>query len=362
MSKTKHLTLRNGTYYLNYRVPKDLVSVLGKTNIMKSLKTDSLKEAVAQRDQFLATLHPEDKSSHTILKASRVYLTDMGEYLGNTSVRATNRAVKYLRSYMGCSPDLSEITRPVVSGFLKHLSTKLKPKSIRTLTSCLNRIWCHSYDKGYVHTASPFQGHTVAPRGFGVASKLPFTPEQWNLLTKELKRDKTRFLFVQIGLYTGMRINEIANLLTKDVYQDSEGVWMFNIRKGKTEASIRRVPIPDCILNRVLVLKETSMNEFLFEEVVTYPSNRSGNIALWFSRLKLRLISEDKRLCFHSLRVMFITAMEEAEINEGVAATIVGHRKHTMTYGLYSKGVSPSKLKNALECAVGALESTYRLQ
>ena len=44
MSKT-HLLRRNGRYYFRVRVPKDLVDILGKKEIKKSLKTSDYKEA-----------------------------------------------------------------------------------------------------------------------------------------------------------------------------------------------------------------------------------------------------------------------------------------------------------------------------
>ena len=39
MAKPTGLFSRNGTYYFRIRVPKDLVSAFGKTEIRKSLKT-----------------------------------------------------------------------------------------------------------------------------------------------------------------------------------------------------------------------------------------------------------------------------------------------------------------------------------
>ena len=43
---------------------------------------------------------------------------------------------------------------------------------------------------------------------------------------------------------------------------------------------------------------------------------------------------------FHSLRKTVVTILENAGVPENVVADIVGHEKTTMTYGLYSGGVS----------------------
>ena len=41
---------------------------------------------------------------------------------------------------------------------------------------------------------------------------------------------------------------------------------------------------------------------------------------------------------FHSFRRTFCTEMENLEVPEEVTANIVGHKKLTMTYGVYSGG------------------------
>ena len=49
-----------------------------------------------------------------------------------------------------------------------------------------------------------------------------------------------------IGLYTGMRINEIASLTIDDV-KEIEGVLCFEITQGKTKAAARVVPVHSLI-------------------------------------------------------------------------------------------------------------------
>jgi len=51
---------------------------------------------------------------------------------------------------------------------------------------------------------------------------------------------------------------------------------------------------------------------------------------------------------FHSLRKAVVTILENAGVSENVVADIVGHEKTTMTYGLYSGGVSLAVKREAL--------------
>ena len=50
----------------------------------------------------------------------------------------------------------------------------------------------------------------------------------------------------------------------------------------------------------------------------------------------------------HSLRKAIVTILENAGVSENVVADIVGHEKTTMTYGLYSGGVSLTVKREAL--------------
>ncbi|EOH0514049.1 tyrosine-type recombinase/integrase [Vibrio fluvialis] len=66
----KYLTLRNETYYFNYKIPKKALPFLtgefqGKTVIQKSLRTDSLREARKARDLLLAQIKGMESSIDT---------------------------------------------------------------------------------------------------------------------------------------------------------------------------------------------------------------------------------------------------------------------------------------------------------
>ena len=58
------------------------------------------------------------------------------------------------------------------------------------------------------------------------------------------------------------------------------------------------------------------------------------------------------REVFHSIRKTLVTLMENAGVPEGVAAGIAGHKKQTMTYGLYSAGTVLEIKREAISKAV----------
>ena len=75
--------------------------------------------------------------------------------------------------------------------------------------------------------------------------------------------------------------------------------------------------------------------------------DRSNAVGKHFGRLKTELGFGSQHV-FHSIRKTVITALENAGVSENVVADIVGHEKPTMTYGLYSGGVSLALKRDAL--------------
>ncbi len=81
-------------------------------------------------------------------------------------------------------------------------------------------------------------------------------------------------------------------------------------------------------------------------------ANRNGDrgdaIGKKFTRLK-KSMGFDGRRVFHSIRKTVVTILENAGAPENVVADIVGHEKNTITFGLYSGGVSLSVKREALD-------------
>jgi hypothetical protein len=64
------------------------------------------------------------------------------------------------------------------------------------------------------------------------------------------------------------------------------------------------------------------------------------------------LKSSDKGVVFHSLRKNFATELETRSVQENIAQQLLGHRKESMTYNLYSGGAPLSVLTDAVELVV----------
>ena len=160
------------------------------------------------------------------------------------------------------------------------------------------------------------------------------TAEIADLLSKARdKGDKELVRFIIIGTLTGLRLAEIA-AVTKASIVEQQGFQCIKVKAdAKTEASSGRI-VPLCG-----VLKQ-----------MNWPIEESNGEAVGkrFGRLKSDS-GYGNDLVFHSLRKTYATTAEQLGIPEGIAADILGHRKHTMTYGVYSGGSSVQQKKVAVD-------------
>lgn len=154
-----------------------------------------------------------------------------------------------------------------------------------------------------------------------------------------------KYWFPLIGLHTGMRVEEIAKLRTDEVRQE-DGVWCFDIKKAKTKAGERLVPIhPRLIALGFLDHVQSVKDERLWPELTpNSEGSYSHRFVVWFPEYR-RLIGIDREgLVFHSFRHTFVSRLEEAGVDTVKIARIVGHKITNITAGTYGgKLFTPAK-------------------
>lgn len=178
-----------------------------------------------------------------------------------------------------------------------------------------------------------------------------------------------------LGLYTGGRLNELAQLYLDDVQQDDAGCWYldFNLEgsdKIDADPKEERSEGGDKSLKTINSQRVVALHDRLVElglpdyvealrregHVRLFPELRFDQIkgygkaaGSWFNErfLGTRLeIPRDGTKTFHSLRHMFITGLFDAEVPEATVAQVAGHeRGKTMSAKRYRKDQVASKLQ-----------------
>lgn len=171
-----------------------------------------------------------------------------------------------------------------------------------------------------------------------------------------------------LALFSGGRLNELAQLHLKDITQTAAGVWFldFNLvgsgkidepdKSLKTVNSVRRVPLHPELLRLGLVEYVQALalakHDRLFPELTFNRIKGYGKAAgQWFNERFLGTqlkIKRDGRQTFHSLRHNFINALTQLTppIGEFTINQLSGHeRGETMSGNRYAKDASPDILR-----------------
>lgn len=183
----------------------------------------------------------------------------------------------------------------------------------------------------------------------------PFTNEQIQLILNTVIYNERRLVTKEyqkwatlIGIYTGARLGEIAQLHLKDV-RKQEGIWVFDMneegdRKSlKTAAAHRLVPVHDKLIQVGLLDYVQAMSdrgvERLFPDFTYDTKNGWGRQqSRWFNdRLLVQLGLKAKTRVFHSLRHTVNTRLLQADVPDPVVKSIIGHEQEGMSQRQYNK-------------------------
>ena len=151
----------------------------------------------------------------------------------------------------------------------------------------------------------------------------------------------SRFFVPLLALFTGARQNELCQLYTSDVYQDTEsGIWVIDINANSADKRLKRasharlIPIHPAIKKLGFIsYAERNKNLRLFPELKFKRDGYAQSFSRWFNDTY-----RNKQNCdvgnepgenknFHSFRHTFITKLvNEIGVPQHKVAHIVGHR------------------------------------
>lgn len=177
------------------------------------------------------------------------------------------------------------------------------------------------------------------------SSWLPFKPaEVVKLLADAVKSGDGELAdLIRLGMWTGARIEELCALKIEKVKRDH-----FSVEDAKTAAGWRDVPIhPKLAPTMKRLIGKRKEGYVLANLKANKYGDRSNAIGKRFGRLKKAKGFGDQ-FVFHSIRKTVVTQLEEAGVPESTVADIIGHEHKTLTFGLYSGGVSLDVKREAL--------------
>ena len=169
-----------------------------------------------------------------------------------------------------------------------------------------------------------------------------------------------KFWIPIIGLYSGMRLGEIVQLLANDIKEEG-GISYFDVCRGedeektiKTASSVRRVPIHP-VLIEMGFLAHVDQQRKKGPKVRVFPDINPGKdgyfsaaFSKWFSRYATQVGVKTAKTSFHSFRHNFKDALVYAGVGETFAKALMGHADGGVHQN-YGSGLSVPLLMDALQ-------------
>lgn len=161
--------------------------------------------------------------------------------------------------------------------------------------------------------------------------KQPFTNEEISALWNNLHIPNVDV--VLILLYTGMRVNELLDMETRNVHLDER--YMF-VEKAKTRAGVRNVPIHEKIMP-LIAKRFNQKNKFLCLNERGKQLKYQNFYSHHFEKNIRPLLVIDHNI--HETRHTFISQCDRLELNTVTVQRIVGHENKTVTQDYTDKTI-----------------------
>ncbi|ELP1309343.1 TPA: site-specific integrase [Escherichia coli] len=295
-------------------------------------------------------------SCPSLLRMRDQYILQFSEKRKLTTLSKTNKAVEvFLEHLKKRDVQLREINRTTVTGWLDKLKTEKAPQTIQNYISALAQIW--DLARNRYHDApqdNPWRGHGLEAKSSKVSYEV-FEPGELAKVFAEMNGDDEMQNVTLIGMYSGMRLNEICSLRAANI-REIDGVLCFEVTEGKTKSAARIIPVHSLITPLVLSLREKPYNGFLFYRA-SMIDRADGKRSTWhsqrFTRAKRKALGEEgtERKVFHSLRHQVAQQLDRNQVPEDRIALLLGHeRGSTESFKTYSKNAaSPAELRQYIE-------------
>lgn len=235
----------------------------------------------------------------------------------------------------------------------------LSDNTLNRYVSDLSVLYKWAKERQYLDTDNPFLGLKRSKKGMKKPNRQAWEPEEIIAFLKEVPNEPPWFWIIRILLFTGARLEEIAQLHVSDIKTDPEtGCRYINItdegdRKTKRQASNRRVPVHSKLINIGFLeyLSSVPPDGRLFPELKAGgPDKRYGYyLSKMQSKYRQRAGITREGLVIHSLRNTVITRLMRVGVGEHDVALLVGHETGNITFSTYADGMPIKYLRDIIE-------------
>jgi integrase len=180
-----------------------------------------------------------------------------------------------------------------------------------------------------------------------------FNPETFNI---NILKDEWKHWMPLLGLFTGARRTELAQLRTEDVFTE-DGIVAIKITPDaghlKNDTSARIIPLHSKLIalgfmeyaERIKAQKADKLFPRLWG-TAGGPGKKAGD---WFNNTFIPPLNLEGKKSFHSFRHTFIDGLFKKLVDDRVIKEMSGHAHGNIGSDRYSKGLDLVTLKNGVE-------------
>lgn len=191
--------------------------------------------------------------------------------------------------------------------------------------SVLNRIFDFAVKNDFIES-NKVKFVELGKKNIVIERKI-FTKNEINILWKNLEIKNVYLILILI--YTGMRVGELLNLKVADVDLCNKAIY---IRKSKTDAGVRTIPIPDKVLSLFTDNICYENEYFIFTKTFNQMSYMSFR---YIFESILRKVGLQKHT-IHDTRHTFATLLNNADANKTSIIKLIGHSDFSTTENIYT--------------------------
>lgn len=315
-------------------------------------------ELTSREERKLVSLfnHVENPQDRTLEETIEEHIKAKESLVRASTLEEKRKQLYGFAKWVGGETNLKSITKSQASEYVMEVIDKTKgrhgnPIAAKTKIkhiSVLKAFFEWTEVRGLSQT-NPFKGTELIIRNGKKAEELSTKVRGWNegeviaiLEAAKLQSDNKLSAMILLGMYTGARGNEIAELKTSDATD-----WSLKIQgMVKNSNSVRNIPIHEAIKDLVSKLKVTSTDGYLVSGLKRGggDNKRFHNIGKKFGRLKNTLGFKGRATVFHSYRHSFVSLLHRAEVPGEMISAAVGHLQDmNFTIHTYSDGIEDSK-------------------
>ncbi len=211
---------------------------------------------------------------------------------------------------------------------------KLSNKTINDIFKSFNQMFLFFEYNNYHPNADVVKYKTLKEN---TDKYVNFEDKEIRLIFNDLakKNDELHTSIFKIGLYTGMRIGEIAELKKENIDIKKR---IININYSKTKAGIRIIPIHREIYN---IIKYYYNNPIGINEDYLLTKNGDKNAITKSMGRRIKSVIDDDKKVFHSTRKNFTIKLyklqQNGKIEENTIKRLLGHdTSNNLTFNTYN--------------------------